>query len=65
MEKRYKRHEVDPGPNPGDEGDGEGLGETRARADELLRAGHDAINRALSSGRSEQFLKASRQTGGQ
>ena len=48
------------GPNPA----GGGNGELRARADDLLRAGDDAIDRALSEN-PEEFLTGNRQTVGQ
>jgi hypothetical protein len=37
----------------------------QAAGQQFLRAGNDAINRALSRGRSEEFLAANRQQGGQ
>jgi hypothetical protein len=43
---------------------GEGLEEARERAQRLLQSADQAIARALS-GDSEQFLRATRQSGGQ
>jgi len=37
----------------------------RATAQHFLKAGSDAITRALSGGRSEEFLRANRQSGGE
>jgi hypothetical protein len=36
-----------------------------ATAQDFLKAGSDAIDRALSKGRSEEFLVANRQAGGE
>jgi len=44
---------------------GRGLDNLRQAARDALRAGDDAIDRALSHGRSEAFLAANRQEGGQ
>jgi hypothetical protein len=43
---------------------GEGLAHMRQAGEDFLRAGDDAINRALS-GNSEAFLAANRQQGGE
>ncbi len=66
MGTRQRRRENDdrmsggPGGGPG----GEGLEATRSQAERLLRAGDDAIQRALS-GDSEEFLRSSRQQSGE
>ena len=41
------------------------LEKVQAAGDAFLTAGLDAINRALSQGKSEEFLRMSRQQGGQ
>ena len=44
---------------------GPSLPDMQAAGQHFLRAGNDAINRALSKGNSEEFLAANRQAGGQ
>lgn len=44
---------------------GPSLQDMQAAGRQFLKAGNDAINRALSRGRSEEFLAANRQAGGQ
>ncbi len=44
---------------------GPSLQDIQAAGQQFLQAGNDAINRALSGGRSDQFLAANRQSGGQ
>ena len=41
------------------------LDAVRARGDDLLSAGQESISRALNRGNSEDFLRASRQEGGE
>ena len=44
---------------------GPSLQDMQAAGQHFLKAGNDAINRALSKGKSEEFLAANRQAGGQ
>lgn len=44
---------------------GPSLQELQVAGQQFLKAGNDAINRALSKGQSEDFLAANRQSGGQ
>jgi len=46
-------------------GAGNALDALRRAGQEMLRAGDEAINRALSKGNSESFLAANKQQGGQ
>jgi len=68
MRTRQRRNDEDrdePGGDPAGGGPGAGdLEGLRREADELLSAGDEAINRALSRD-SRAFLAASRQRGGQ
>lgn len=57
-----RRNRPDLNPNLGD--DEQQLAEARRKAKALLRAGDEAISRALS-GDSREFLKANEQKGGQ
>lgn len=59
MEDRNRQRETG---TPGT--DDSNLGEIRSQADELLRAGDAAVQRALS-GDASAFLRANRQQGGQ
>lgn len=63
--ERRNEHSDVPG-GPGDENDpgGEDLSDARNAGDELLSAGDDAINKALSHN-SAAFLKAGKQQSGQ
>lgn len=63
MQQRQRNHE-DQQPLPAPPGGSGELEELRARADRLLAAGADAIDRALSHD-SRAFLEANRQEGGQ
>jgi hypothetical protein len=49
----------------GDSNPGDSLQQARSDADRLLATGDAAIQRALSGGNSEAFLRAGRQQGGQ
>lgn len=68
MDMQQKRHETRPltpaqaGPDPSGQ---PSLEEMQATAQHFLKAGSDAIDRALSRGRSEEFLWANRQSGGE
>lgn len=67
MRFRDRHHEEEnrqPGQGPGDGPDGDGLDAIRSAGERLLRAGDDAIRRALS-GDSLAFLAANRQSGGE
>jgi hypothetical protein len=44
---------------------GPSLGELHAAGQNFLKAGRDAVSRALSKGKSEEFLANNRQQGGQ
>lgn len=44
---------------------GPSLQDMQASGQQFIRAGNDAVNRALSKGKSEEFLAANRQQGGQ
>ena len=63
MNLRERRHERPPAPqadgNPSDN-----LDALRAETERLLASGDDAIEQALSK-RSEEFLRATRQSGGE
>ncbi|MBP8302702.1 MAG: hypothetical protein KBE04_01085 [Phycisphaerae bacterium] len=68
MDMRQKRHEtlpLTPAPGGPDPSGNPSLEEMRATAQHFLKAGSDAITRALSGGRSEEFLRANRQSGGE
>ena len=62
-ERRREPERLAAGPVAGADGD-DSLESIRAAGAEFLRAGRDAIQRALS-GDSEAFLEANRQQGGQ
>ena len=68
MEMRERRPENSIRPagnaNSSDPG-GENLDNMRSAAHEFLAAGDAAVNKALSHGSSESYLKSNRQTGGQ
>jgi hypothetical protein len=62
--ERDRPERLRPAGQPSDADETDGLETARARADRLLQAADGAIARALS-GDSEQFLNATRQSGGQ
>ncbi|MCP4896926.1 MAG: hypothetical protein GY906_08115 [bacterium] len=65
MRERHRSDQDQPTDRGTDErSDGDRLGAVRQQAQDLLQAGDDAINRALS-GNSESFLRNSRQASGQ
>ena len=64
MRFRQRSDDTPHHPHSGEEADEGSLLEVRRSANDLLHAGDDAINRALS-GDSELFLRANRQDGGQ
>jgi hypothetical protein len=51
--------------NGGDPESGDSLQQLRAEGDSLLAAGDEAIRRALANSNSEEFLRTSRQQGGE
>jgi hypothetical protein len=61
---RFNDEQTRPGGSDGGIGSGN-LAQLRADGDRLLAAGDEAIRRALSGNNSEDFLRASRQQGGQ
>ena len=68
MEMRQKRHEthaVTPTAGGPAETGNTSLQDMHATAQHFLKAGSDAIDRALSKGKSEEFLVANRQAGGE
>ena len=66
METRQRRRNDDDTPVPGSDGlPPGGAADQRHAARELARAGREAIDRALTPGRSQEFLAATRQQGGQ
>ena len=58
--EQHRRVNGDGGPAAGDP-----LDQTRSEGDRLLAAGDEAIQRALAGSNSEEFLRASRQQGGE
>ena len=67
MRARHRRREVNEQPDadqPGSGSDGSDLQSLRRAAEQLLAAGDEALDRALSTD-SRAFLAASRQQGGQ
>lgn len=68
MEMRQKRHEthaVTPTSGGPAETGHPSLQDMHAAAEHFLKVGSDAIDRALSKGKSEEFLVANRQAGGE
>jgi hypothetical protein len=62
--QRISDEQIRPPSVDGDTASGN-LSQFRAEGDRLLAAGDEAIRRALSGNNSEDFLRASRQQGGQ
>jgi hypothetical protein len=64
-QKRHETHAVTPTSGGPDESGNPSLQDMHAAAQHFLKAGSDAIDRALSRGKSEEFLVANRQAGGE
>ncbi len=63
--QRFDDQQLHLAPGDGGPASGDPLEQSRADGERLLAAGDEAFRRALGSGNSEAFLRASKQSGGE